>query len=224
MNKIELNDKVGRKILPTLEAINNNAFITPCFKIIIPALTTVSISNRIVVDGPGGLLDESILNMPIGILCIKLNAVGIETKLYKDDMRYRNAAMLSNFNSKVNFDITTDLSPTPLNKFFYETYITNLTTSPQQPSITILSSTLDNVSSPYDFVSGNLFTRIGTKIKFSASIQEAIINIQAYKAYSASVIIDDNDTHGQTKNIIINKINELNKTIWQPKCNTVPVL
>lgn len=128
-------------------------------------------------------------------------------------MRYRNAAMLSNFNSKVNFDITTDLSPTPLNKFFYETYITNLTTSPQQPSITILSSTLDNVSSPYDFVSGNLFTRIGTKIKFSASIQEAIINIQAYKAYSASVIIDDNDTHGQTKNIIINKINELNKTI-----------
>ena len=198
MNKIELNDKVGRKILPTLEAINNNAFITPCFKIIIPALTTVSISNRIIVDGPGGSLNESILNMPIGILCIKLNGVGIETKLYKDDMRYRNAAMLSNFDSKVNFNITTDLSPTPLNKFFYETYITNLTTSPQQPSITILSSTLDNVSSPYDFVSGNLFTRIGTKIKFSASIQEAIINIQAYKAYSASVIIDDNDTHGQT--------------------------
>lgn len=221
MNKIELDDKAGRKILPTLEAINGNAFITPCFKIVIPALTTVSISSRIVVDGPGGSLDESILNMPIGILCIKLNGVGIETKLYKDDMRYRNAAMLSNFNSVVNFDIITDTSPTPLNKFFYETYITNLTTNPQQPNIAIISSTLNNVSSPYDFVSGNLFTNIGTKIKFRTSIQEAIINIQTYKVYNASTLVDDKDTHSQTKNIIINKINELNKTIWQQKCNII---
>lgn len=213
MNKIDLADKAGRKILPTLDAINGNAFLTPCFKMIIPALTTVKISNRIFVDGPGGSLDESILNVPIGILCIKLNNVGIETKLYKDDMRYRNAAMLSNFNSKVNFDITTELSPTPLNKFFYETYLTNLLITPQQPIVTIISSTLNNVSSQYDFVSGNFFARVGTKLKFSVSIQEAIINIQAYKAYNASVVIDDNDTHSQTKNIIINKINELNKTI-----------
>lgn len=224
MNKIDLADKAGRKILPTLDAINSNAFLTPCFKMIIPALTTVKISNRIFVDGPGGSLDESILNVPIGVLCVKLNSVGIETKLYKDDMRYRNATMLSDFASTVNFDITTELSPTPLNKFFYETYLTNLLITPQQPIVTIISSTINNVSSPYDFVSGNLFTRIGTKIKFSVSIQEAIINIQAYKAYNASVVIDDNDTHSQTKNIIINKINELNKTIWQPKCNTVKAL
>lgn len=218
MKKIYLNDKHPRMLLPTLNQINNNAYLTPCIKITIPNNTTVEISNRIFVDGPGGSLNESILNIPIGVLCFKLQSVGITVELYNNDMRYRNAALLQNFKSAVKVQRQVEESPTLLDQQFYETFITNLLATPQIPSISILSST-----SSYDFKNNHFYADIGSYVDFEVKLSEAVINIQTYKVYNAEEIISDETTDGMIKNTVINKINELNKSLWQQRYNTLKV-
>lgn len=209
MNTIDLNDRKPLFVSPTLQSINKNALITPCIKIVIPALTTVSISDKLIVNGPGGNIDASIINIPVGLLYDMLTTAGIQVEIYKDDMRYRNAALLENFSSITKFHISNTESPINLNKFFYETYINNLLPA-SQPSISILSATNKNVPTHYELINGKLYIAENSIVNFSTSIQEAVINIQTYKAYNAADLIA-NDTHSLSKNIIINKINELNK-------------
>lgn len=212
MEQIQLRDKALNKKVPTLENVNEAANSTPCIRVQIPTGTIVEINHKLIITVNSVIVEESnTLNVPVGIICQRLEAHGCTVEVFKEEMLYKNAALLEDFISTKIISKYIDTSPYPVDTDFYQAYIRNISNTNNTPVISIISTTSNNASVQHSLKGGNLYTAKPSDCIYSVSIGTAIINIQNYKAYSAASIIDDEIISSKLKHKVLEEINSNHK-------------